>query len=54
MMIKSDLTPEEHRLIQKSKDPSVIMTANGTAHTTEEATEYVYNLDMIVQVQLLR
>ena len=54
MMIKSDLTPEEQRLIQKSKDPSVIMTANGTAHTTEEATEYVCDLEMIVQVQLLR
>ena len=36
MMSKSDLTPEEQETIRKSKDPSVIMTGNGTTHTTEE------------------
>ena len=30
MMSKSDLTPEEQATIRNSKDPSVIMTANGT------------------------
>ena len=30
---------------QKSKDLTVIMTANGTTHTTEEATVHVCDLD---------
>ena len=38
MMSDSDLTPKEQETIQHSKDPSVILTANGTTHTTEEAT----------------
>ena len=37
-----------------SKEPSVIMTANGTLQTTEEATVFVFDLDMLVQVQLLK
>ena len=54
MMSQSDLTAEEQETIQKSKDPSVIMTAKGTAHTTEEATVYVGDLDMFVQVPLFK
>ena len=38
MMSKSELIPEEQDPIQQSKDPSIIMTANGTTHTTQEAT----------------
>ena len=30
------------------------MTANGTTHTTEEATEYVNELDIVVEVKLLK
>ena len=52
MMSKSGSTPEEQETIKK--DPSVIMTAIGTTHTTEEATVYVCDLDMFVQVQFLR
>ena len=48
----SDLTPEEPETIQTLKDPSVIVTADGTTHTTVEATVYVCDLDMFVQVQL--
>ena len=36
LMSRSDLTPEEQETTQKSKDPSDIMTANGTTDTTEE------------------
>ena len=36
IMSKRDLTPEEQETI--SKDPPMIVTANGTTHTTEEAT----------------
>ena len=39
MMSKSDLTPEQQETIQKSKNPSVIVIANGTTHTIEEATK---------------
>ena len=38
VMSKNDLTPEEQETIQKSKDPSVILSAYGTTHTTEEET----------------
>ena len=41
MMSGSYLTPEEQETIQKSKDPTVIMTARGTSQTTEQATVYV-------------
>ena len=41
-------------MIQKSKDPSVILTALGTTRATGEATVFVCDLDMFVQVQLLR
>ena len=47
-------TPKEQETIQKSKDPSVIMTAHGTTHTTEEASVYLFDLDMFVQVQFLK
>ena len=51
VMSKSDLTPEEQEAILKSKDPSVIMSAHGNSHTTEEATVSAFDLDMFVQVQ---
>ena len=54
MMSWSDLTPEENETTRKLKDPLVIMTVNGTTHTSEEATVHVYGLDMCVQVQLLK
>ena len=54
LMSKSGLTPEEQETIRKSKDPSVTMTANGTSHTTEEATTCVSDLDMFGEVQLLK
>ena len=53
-MTKSDLALEDQVTIRKSKDPSVIMTANGTTHTTEEATVHVYDLDVFVQFQWLK
>ena len=53
-MSRSDLTPEEQETTQKSKDPSVIVTAHETAHTTEEATVYAYDLDTFVQVKIMK
>ena len=51
MVTESDLTPEEQEtIIQKSKDPSVIMTANGTTRTTEEAAVQVCSSSMIGRI----
>ena len=47
------IVTQEQQTIQTSVDPSVIMTANGTTHTTEEATVSVCDLYMFVHVQLL-
>ena len=52
MIGESGLTPEKQQTIRKSKGPSVIMTANGSTQTTEEATVFVSDLDMFVEVQL--
>ena len=52
--VKSDLTPEQQETIQKSKGPSGILIARGTIHATEEATVYVCDLDLYVQVQWLK
>ena len=49
-----DLTPEEQETSRRSNDPSLIMTANRKIHTTEDATEYVHEFDMFVEVQLLK
>ena len=53
-MSESSLTPEDQETNKKSKAPSVIMTANGTTHATEEATVHVFDLDMFVEVVLLK
>ena len=54
MISESDVTTEGEETARKSKDPSVMMAANGTTHTTEETTVYVCDLEMFVQVQLLK
>ena len=54
MMSGTELTTEEQETIRKSKDPSVIKSANGTTHTTDEATENVCDLNMSALVQLLK
>ena len=44
---------QEQETIQKSKDATIIMSANVTTHKTEEATLSVNDMDMFVDVQLL-
>ena len=53
MMSKSDLTPEEPEKIQKSKDPSIVMTGNGTTRTTEQATVSVRDLEMFCSSSII-
>ena len=54
MINKSDSAPEDQEMIYKSKGPPVIVTAIGTTHTTKEATVCVCDLDMFVEVQVLK
>ena len=54
MMSDRDLTPKQQETIRNSKDPSVIMAANGTTQTSEEATVNVCDLDMLVQAFFLK
>ena len=54
MRSKNDLTPEEKETFRKPKESFKIMTANGTAYTNEEATVYVNNLDLFIEIELLK
>ena len=49
VMSVSDLAPEDHGTIQKSKDRSVVVTENGTIQTTEEAAVRVCDLDSLLK-----
>ena len=51
MMFQRDVSPEEQETVQKSQDPSVVVTPNGTA--TKEVRENVCDLDMSVHVRSL-
>ena len=48
MLSKSDLTPEEQETVRKCEEPTVLLTANGTARSTEETTVNVIALDMFI------
>ena len=50
MMSKQELTLGEKETIQKSKEPTVIATANGKAESTEEATVHVNDLGRFTAV----
>ena len=53
MMSKNELTPFEKDNIRRSKEPTVIiMTANGKAESTEEATVYVDDFGVFVTLML--
>ena len=53
MMSKSDLTPDEKQTIRKSNIHELCLLLVGR-HATEEATIYVNDLDMFLQVPLLK
>ena len=50
---KMELPPEELETVKVFRLPTTVTTANGSIDTTEEATEYARDLDMLVTVQLL-
>ena len=39
--------------LRRSRNPTVVLTANGEVHTHEEAQVYVHDLNLLVTVQLL-
>ena len=52
-MSKNEFTSGDKDTIRRSKETTVITTASGKAESTEEATVYVYDLDVLVAMVLL-
>ena len=53
MVSKKDLDPVELETMTTSRSPTTVMTANGEVQTREEATVYLKQLDLFVQVMCL-
>ena len=53
VMSKMELSPEELGKVKVSGLPTIVITANGSIDTTEEATVNAKDLDKFVTVQLL-
>ena len=53
MLSNKDLSSDEKDTVQRSRHPTVVMTANGEGLTFEEAQIYVHDLGLFVTVQLL-
>ena len=53
MVSKRDLNSAELETVRISKNPTMVMTANGEVQTREEANLYVKELDLFVTVMLL-
>ena len=53
MVSKKDLNKAELETVRTSKNPIMVVTANGEVQTKEEATVYVRELDLIVTIMLL-
>ena len=53
MMSKKDLGSDELDTLRRSKNPTVVLTANGEVHTHEEAQVFVHDLNLFVTMQLL-
>ena len=52
MVSKKDLNKAELETVRISKNPTMVLTANGEVKTREEATVYVKELDLFVTVML--
>ena len=51
MMSKNDLIHEKNETVLKSRESCTIMLANESITTTEEATVYVKDLNMLITFQ---
>ena len=52
MLSRTDLRSAELETLQRSRNPTTVITANGEVQTNEEATVYVHDLDLFVTVQI--
>ena len=52
MLSKKDLSSDELDTLRRSRNPTLVVTANGEVQTNEEAQENVHDLDLFVTVQL--
>ena len=52
-MSKQDSGSDELDSLRRSRNPTVVLTANGEMHTNEEAQVFVHDLNLCVTVQLL-
>ena len=50
---QKELRSDELDTLRRSRNPTVVLTANGEDHTNEEAQENVHDLNLFVTVQLL-
>ena len=53
MLSNGDLSSEKLETLRRSRNPTVIVTANGEVQTNEEAQLHGHDLDLFVTVQLL-
>ena len=53
MLSKKDFSSAELETLQKSRNPTVVITTNGEVQTSEEAQGYVHDLELFVTVQIL-
>ena len=52
MLSKKVLSSDELDTLERCRDSTVVVTANGEVQTNEEAQEKVHDLDLFVTVQL--
>ena len=48
MMSKKESSSEEMGTVRRSKNPTVVLTADGEVYTHEEAQVFVYDLNLFV------
>ena len=53
MMSKQELSSDELDTLRRSRNPTMVITANGEVHTHEEAQVFVHDLNLFVTVQSL-
>ena len=53
MMSQKELSSDKLDTLRRSRNPTVVLTANGEVHTNQEAQAYVNDLNLFVTVQLL-
>ena len=52
-MSKKDLSSDEWDALRRSRNSTVVLTANGEVHTNQEAQVYVHDLNLFVTVRFL-